>query len=56
MDEINKPIVKLRPTIFVVEEDNDARPCLTRNLRLFGFRLLVVADEEDAIEWLGTVS
>lgn len=53
MDEINNRTVKLRPTIFVVEEDNGARPCLTRNLRLFGFRLLVVADEEDAIEWLG---
>ena len=50
MDEINKPT---RPTIFLVEEDNAARRCLTRNLRLFGFRLLVVVDEEDAIEWLG---
>ena len=53
MDEINNPTVQLRPTIFVVEEDNSARPCLTRNLRIFGFRLLVVADVEDAIEWLG---
>src|SRR5688500_8272610 len=42
-----------RPTIFLLEEDNGARPCLSRNLRLFGFRLLVVADEQDAIEWLG---
>ncbi|HEV2829326.1 MAG TPA: hypothetical protein VGW76_17140 [Pyrinomonadaceae bacterium] len=52
MDEISNPTVKLRPTIFVVEEDNGARPYLTRNLRQFGFRLLVVADVEDAIEWL----
>jgi DNA-binding response OmpR family regulator len=52
MDEINNPTVQLRPTIFVVEEDNGARPCLTRNLRQLGFRLLVVADVEDAIEWL----
>jgi DNA-binding response OmpR family regulator len=52
MDEINNPTVQLRPTIFVVEEDNAARPCLIRNLRQFGFRLLVVADVEDAIEWL----
>ena len=42
-----------RPTIFLVEEDNSARPYLTRNLRIFGFRLLVVAGVEDAIEWLG---
>ena len=53
MDEINNTTLQLRPTIFVVEEDNGARPCLTRNLRQFGFRLLVVADVEDAIEWLG---
>ena len=42
-----------RPTIFLVEEDNSARPYLTRNLRTSGFRLLVVAGVEDAIEWLG---
>ena len=42
-----------RPTIFLVEEDNSARPYLTRNLRISGFRLLVVAGVEDAIEWLG---
>ena len=52
MDEINNQPVQLRPTILVVEEDNGARPYLTRNLRLFGFRLLVVAGEEDAIDWL----
>ncbi|HKO43825.1 MAG TPA: hypothetical protein VJU84_11165 [Pyrinomonadaceae bacterium] len=53
MDEINNTAVQLRPTIFLVEEDNSARPCLTRNLRIFGFRVLVVADVEDAMEWLG---
>ena len=53
MHEINIPTEPLRPTIFLVEEDNSARPCLTRNLRIFGFRLLVVADVEDAMEWLG---
>ena len=53
MDEINNTAVQLRPTIFLVEEDNSARPYLTRNLRIFGFRVLVVADVEDAIEWLG---
>ena len=53
MNELNNTTSQLRPTIFLVEEDNSARPCLTRNLRLFGFRLLVVADAEDASEWLG---
>ena len=53
MDEITNTAVQLRPTIFLVEEDNSARPCLTSNLRIFGFRVLVVADVEDAMEWLG---
>jgi len=39
------------PTIFVVEEDNDARPYLTKNLRQLGYRLLVSANVEDALEW-----
>ena len=50
-EPINAP-PQQRPTIFVVEEDNAARPSLTRNLRQFGFRLLVVAGVEDALEWL----
>ena len=41
-----------RPTIFVIEEDNSARRPLTKNLRQFGFRLLVAASVEDAIEWV----
>ena len=53
MHEINRPTDQFRPTIFLVEEDDCARPYLTRNLRIFGFRVLVVADVEDAIEWLG---
>jgi DNA-binding response OmpR family regulator len=52
MAEIDNPTA-FRPTILVIEEDNGARPYLTRNLRLFGFRLLVAANLEDAIEWLG---
>jgi DNA-binding NtrC family response regulator len=43
---------QIYPTIFVVEEDNNARPSLTRNLRQFGYRLLVVANVQDALEWL----
>jgi DNA-binding response OmpR family regulator len=41
-----------RPTIFLVEEDNNARPNLTRNLRKLGYRLLVAANLEDAREWV----
>jgi len=41
-----------RPTIFVVEEDNNARHVLTKNLRQFGYRLLVAAAVEDAVEWV----
>lgn len=41
-----------RPTIFLVEEDDDARPVLTANLRRHGYRLLVAAKLEDAREWV----
>jgi DNA-binding NtrC family response regulator len=41
-----------RPTIFLVEEDDDVRPMLTRNLRGYGYRLLVAASLEDAHEWV----
>ena len=51
-DEIINLPRQLRPTIFVVEEDNGARHCLTNNLRQFGYRLLVAADVEDALEWV----
>ena len=44
--------LRLRPTIFVVEEDNNARHVLTKNLRQFGYRLLVAAAVEDAVEWV----
>jgi response regulator RpfG family c-di-GMP phosphodiesterase len=40
-----------RPTIFLVEEDNNVRPSLTRRLRERGYRLLVSATLEDAFEW-----
>jgi DNA-binding response OmpR family regulator len=46
------PPMQPRPTIFVIEEDNSARRPLTKNLRQFGFRLLVAADVEDALEWV----
>ena len=52
MNKIINAAVVLCPTILVVEEDNDARRCLTRNLRRFGYRLLVAAAVEDALEWV----
>jgi len=42
-----------RPTIFLIEEDDDARPSLTKSLRKQGYRLLVAADMKDAREWMG---
>lgn len=38
-------------TIFLIEEDDDARPNLKRNLRENGYRLLVTTDLKDALEW-----
>ncbi|MDQ3819183.1 MAG: hypothetical protein M3362_16115 [Acidobacteriota bacterium] len=43
---------KARPVIFLIEEDDDARPSLTSNLRRNGYRVLVAADLEDAREWV----
>ena len=37
------PHTTARPTIFLVEEDDDVRPLLTRSLRSRGYRLLVAA-------------
>lgn len=50
MDEIID--LPLRPTILVLEEDNGARSILVKNLRQFGYRLLVAANLEDALEWV----
>lgn len=44
--------INSRHTIFVVEEDDNARRSLTKNLRQLGSRLLVAADLEDAFEWV----
>ena len=52
MHEIINAPLEPRPTILVVEEDNSARQPLTKNLRQVGFRLLVAADVEDALEWV----
>ena len=52
MSEETNPPKESRPTIFLVEEDGDVRPSLTNNLRQLGYRLLVAADLEDALEWM----
>jgi CheY-like chemotaxis protein len=44
-------ITNSSPTIFLVEEDDRARRSLTSSLRELGYRLLVSADLEDALEW-----
>ena len=44
------------PTIFFVEEDNNARRSLTKSLRELGYRVLVSADLEDALEWTSGTS
>jgi DNA-binding response OmpR family regulator len=54
MDEIINTLLHPRPTIFVVEEDDNARHSLTKNLRQFGYRLLVAAHVEDALEWVSS--
>lgn len=45
-----------RATIFLVEEDDDTRPILRRNLRSYGYRVLLALDEEDALERIDGVS
>ena len=52
MQEVKNSPEESRPTILFVEEDDDARPILTRELRKLGYRLLVSADLEDAREWV----
>ncbi len=47
---------KRRPTILLLEEDDDARPSLSQNLRKEGYRLLVAAGFADALEWVGSAS
>ncbi|HEV2914426.1 MAG TPA: hypothetical protein VGX92_14205 [Pyrinomonadaceae bacterium] len=37
-------------TIFLIEEDDDTRPLLKKNLQRYGYRLIVALDEEDALE------
>jgi DNA-binding response OmpR family regulator len=43
-----------QPTIFLVEEDDETRRPLVRNLRREGYRVIVAIDEEDALERLSS--
>lgn len=43
-----------QPTIFLIEEDEETRRPLVSNLRGYGYRVLVAADEEDALERVGS--
>ena len=45
-----------QPTIFLVEEDDDTRPVLRRNLQNYGYRVMLALDEEDALERVGNGS
>lgn len=40
----------MQPTIFLVEEDDETRPILRRNLREQGYSVVIALDAEDALE------
>jgi DNA-binding response OmpR family regulator len=40
-------------TIFLIEEDHETRGPLVRNLRSYGYHVVVAVDEEDALERVG---
>lgn len=42
-----------RPTIFLIEEDEETRRPLVHNLRSYGYRVAVAVDEEAAMEMVG---
>lgn len=48
MDKDNK----VQPIILLIEEDNETRSLLRRNLQKDGYRLLLAVDEEDALDRL----
>jgi DNA-binding response OmpR family regulator len=39
-----------QPCIFLVEEDDNVRPLLKKNLKRYGYRVLLALDEEDALD------
>jgi DNA-binding NtrC family response regulator len=50
--EQTSPSPDKRPTIFFLEEDDNARLGLVRRLRSLGYRVLVAAHLDDAREWM----
>lgn len=42
-----------QPRIFLIEEDDDTRAVLKRNLARYGYRVLLALDEEDALDRVG---
>jgi DNA-binding response OmpR family regulator len=42
-----------RLTIFLVEEDDETRRPLVKNLKGYGYRVIVALDEEDALDRVG---
>jgi DNA-binding response OmpR family regulator len=48
MDEQNRD----QPVILLVEEDDETRPLLRKNLQKDGYRLLLAVDEADALDRL----
>jgi DNA-binding response OmpR family regulator len=44
-----------RPTIFLIEEDDETRRPLVSNLRGYGYRVVVAVDVEEALEMVGDV-
>jgi CheY-like chemotaxis protein len=45
--------VEQQKTIFLIEEDDETRRILVKNLQAYGYRVIVALDEEDAIERIG---
>lgn len=39
-----------QPTIFLIEEDDETRPLLRKNLEREGYRVIVAIDERDALD------
>lgn len=54
MNELTIMPVDKRPTIFLLEEDDNTQRALKGNLRSLGFRVLVAVDIDDALDWLST--
>ena len=42
-----------RPTVLLIEEDDETRRLLARNLRDYGYRVVVALDESDALDRVG---